>query len=212
MAKTSSIQLICFDLGGVLVRLANGWEDCCRRTGVSLPNAGEDAWAKHHELMLQYETGEIDDARYLVDAPAVLGGGVDAGAVVKVFDAWLIGMYPGAAELLDDLKARGLKTACLSNTNPRHWTTLTRTGAYEPLTRLDYRLASHELRVMKPHEDAYRKAEAATGFRSGQILFFDDRPENVAAARAVNWHAELIDRVDDSISQIREHLTAHGVF
>jgi HAD superfamily hydrolase (TIGR01509 family) len=211
MPETSPIKLVCFDLGGVLVRLAKGWEDCCQRTGVALPNAGEAAWAKHHELMLKYETGEIDDARYLTDAPTVLGGGVEADAVVKVFDAWLIGMYPGAAELIDELKSRGLKTACLSNTNPRHWATLTRTGAYEPLQRLDYRLASHELRVMKPHEDAYRKAEAATGFWGEQVLFFDDRPENVQAARDVNWHAELVDRVDDAVSQIRDHLAAHDI-
>jgi HAD superfamily hydrolase (TIGR01509 family) len=207
----TSVRLVCFDLGGVLVRIARGWDDACRRAGVSLPHSGEDAWRSHHDLMLRYETGETDEAGYMCEAPALVGGGVTGDAIVRVFDAWLLGMYPGAAEMLDELRSRGLKTACLSNTNARHWNTLNGKPEYEPLRRLDFRLASHELRIMKPHEQAYRRAEAATGFWGEQVLFFDDKMENVAAARAVNWKAELIDRADDAVSQIRDHLAAHGV-
>ena len=101
-AKTS-IRLVCFDLGGVLVRIARGWDDACRRAGVALPHAAEDAWARHHELMLRYETGELDEAGYLGEAPGVIGGGVGTDAIVRVFDAWLLGMYPGATELIDEL-------------------------------------------------------------------------------------------------------------
>src|SRR4030095_9932095 len=106
---------------------------------------------------------------------------------------------------------RRVPTACLPNTNPRHWNTLWRLDEYRPLTRLHHRLASHELRVMKPNETAYRRAEEATGFWGEQVLFFDDRPENIAAARAVRWKAELINRADDAIPQVREYLAAHGV-
>ena len=211
MSPKTSVRLVCFDLGGVLVRIARGWDDACRRAGVSLPHVGADAWARHHDLMLRYETGEIDEAGYLCEAPAVVGGGVTGDAIVRVFDAWLLGMYDGAGGLLDELNARGFKTACLSNTNARHWNTLNRLDAYAPLRRLDHRLASHELRVMKPAEQAYRRAEAATGFWGDQVLFFDDRRENVDAARAANWKAELIDRADDAIPQVREYLAAHGV-
>src|SRR5688572_14461546 len=34
MATTTSVRLVCFDLGGVLVRIARGWDDACRRAGV----------------------------------------------------------------------------------------------------------------------------------------------------------------------------------
>lgn len=205
------VRLVCFDLGGVLVRLARGWEDACCRAEVELSHVSTDDWARHHDLMIRYETGEIDEAGYISAAPGAVGGGVDAGAILRVFDAWLLGMYPGAAELIDELKSAGLKTACLSNTNARHWATLTRHDAYRPLGRLDYRLASHELRVMKPAELAYRRAEEATGFHGEQVLFFDDKPENVAAARVAQWNAELIDRADGAVSQIREYLASHRV-
>lgn len=207
----TSIRLVCFDLGGVLVRIARDWEDACRRAGVALPHATAADWERHHALMLRYETGEIDDGVYLAEAPACIGGGVAAEQIVRVFDAWLLGMYAGAADLLDELTGRGFKTACLSNTNPRHWDALSRLEEYRPLRRLDYRLASHELRVMKPHEEAYRLAEAATGLPGEQVLFFDDKHENVAAARAAGWKSEVIDRGDDAVPQIREYLAAHGV-
>ena len=131
--------------------------------------------------------------------------------IVRVFDAWLLGMYPGAAELIDELRGRGVKSACLSNTNPRHWGALLGREEYRPLQRLDFRLASHELRVMKPNERAYRMAEEATGFWGERVLFFDDKAENVVAARAVGWRAETVDRADDPVPQIREHLAAHRV-
>jgi HAD superfamily hydrolase (TIGR01509 family) len=120
-------------------------------------------------------------------------------------------MYPGAAGLIDELRDHGVKTACLSNTNPRHWAALAGRDEYRPLQRLDFRLVSHELRVMKPNERAYRMAEEATGFWGGRVLFFDDKPENVTAARAVHWKAEVVDRADDPVPQMREYLAAHGV-
>ena len=211
MPTTTPIRLVCFDLGGVLVRIARDWQDACGRAGVELPHTTAENRERHRALMLRYETGEIDDAAYLREAPGCVGEGVAAEQVVRVFDAWLLGMYPGAADLLVELKARGLKTACLSNTNARHWAALAGREEYRAIQQVDYRLASHELRVMKPNEAAYRRAEAATGFWGEQVLFFDDKPENVAAARAVNWKAEVIDRADDAVPQIRDYLAAHGV-
>jgi HAD superfamily hydrolase (TIGR01509 family) len=206
------VRLVCFDLGGVLVRLARDWPDACRRAGVELPHVSDADSDRHRALMRRYETGRIDDATYLREAcGCVAGGVVVADQLVRVFDAWLLGMYDGAAELLSDLKARGVMTACLSNTNARHWDALTGRDEYRPLRLLDHRLASHELGVMKPDEQAYRRAEAATGSGGGEVLFFDDKPENVIAARAVGWRAEVIDRADDAVPQVREFLVAHAV-
>ena len=210
MPGPTPVRLVCFDLGGVLVRIARSWQDACQRAAVELPHTAD--WERHRALMLRYETGQIDDAGYLREALGCVGEGVAAEQIVRVFDAWLLGMYEGAPELLDELTRRGFKTACLSNTNARHWSALTDRGEYRPLLRLDFRLASHELGVMKPHEQSYRRTEAATGLAGEQILFFDDKPENVIAARGVGWRSEVIDRADDAVPQIREFLSAHGVF
>jgi glucose-1-phosphatase len=208
--SSSPVRLVCFDLGGVLVRIARDWPDACRRAGVQL-EIDPSLWERHHELSLRYETGEFDEAGYLRELPACVPG-VPAEHVRRIFDAWLLGLYPGAADLLRDLKRRGLTTACLSNTNDRHWRTVMREDPqYRPLAELDYCLASHELGVMKPAEQIYRLAERRMGFKGEQVLFFDDKRENVEAARSVGWQSEVVDRADDAISQVREYLVAHGV-
>src|SRR5688572_21389161 len=122
----TSVKLVCFDLGGVLVRIVRNWAEAYQRAGVVPPSATEAAWAAHHDLMIRFETGEIDEPGYLAAAPGVVGNGVGPDAIVKIFDAWLLGMYPGAAELIDELRSRGVKAACLSNTNARHWGLLAR--------------------------------------------------------------------------------------
>lgn len=205
------VRLVCFDLGGVLVRIARDWTDACRRADVDPTTVGGDTWANHHALMLRYETGQLDEAGYAREVPACVPG-LRTDDILRVFDAWLLGMYDGADQLLRDLRARGLATACLSNTNARHWRTLTeRPDLYRPLADLDHQFVSYEIGVMKPDPAAYRHVETATGRSGGEVLFFDDRPENIAAARAVGWRAEQVDRVDDAVTQIREHLHHHGV-
>ncbi len=205
-----AVRFVCFDLGGVLVRVARDWADACARAGVAIAAPSDEEMRLHRDLMVRYETGHLDEAGYLAEVPRCVPG-VEPDAVVRVFDAWLLGLYPGAADLIDDLRSRGLRVGCLSNTNDRHWRTLLGHPSYAALARLDHRFASHELRAMKPDERAYRRVEARTGLGGRQILFFDDRPENVAAARAVGWRAERVDRADDAVSQIREFLAAHEV-
>jgi putative hydrolase of the HAD superfamily len=205
------VRLVVFDLGGVLVRIARNWVDACERAGVSLAADDPAAWGKHQQLLLRYESGELDESGYLRELPGCLPG-VSVESVNRAFDAWLLGMYPGAAELIAELKRHGIATACLSNTNERHWRTIIQTDPqYTALAKLDHLFASHEMRVMKPNERAYRRVEESTGVRGGQILFFDDKEENVQAARAVGWRAERVDHFEQPVGQIRMYLTAHGV-
>jgi len=73
------------------------------------------------------------------------------------------------------------------------------------------RLASHELGAVKPDEEIHRKAERLLEAAPAEILFFDDTEENIDAARAFGWNAELIDHAGDPAAQAAEHMRAHGV-
>jgi putative hydrolase of the HAD superfamily len=169
---------------------------------VTLDQSNKEARRKHRELMIRYETGHLDEEGYLDEVPDCVPGATRQ-AVCLAFDAYLLGLYPGAAELIGDLRGAGIATGCLSNTNERHWRMMMGHPDYAALRDLAHRFASHDLGVMKPAEAAYRHVERATGFSGRQILFFDDKPENVEAARAVGWRAERIDHVDDPVMQMR---------
>ena len=97
---------------------------------------------------------------------------------------------PQAREVLETLRARGLTIGVLSNTLPNIWPTLEAIGLAD---LIDVALSSCALGIHKPELEVFRLAARELGVACGEVLFLDDKPENVAAARAVGMRAELVD-------------------
>lgn len=208
-------QIVCFDLGGVVVRICHGWREAAERAGLPCHpelTSGESA-QERADIMHAHEIGLLDDPSYFRRFAAISGGRYTPEEVERVHDAWLLGEYPGVGELIDGLNRRGVTTACLSNTNPRHWRMLgERDGGLDfPAFRsIQVRHASHLLGAAKPGRAIFDAFEAETGARGPAILFLDDREENVAAARAAGWRAEWIDPGAPPAGVIAERLRRHG--
>ena len=208
------IELVCFDLGRVLVRICNDWLHACTVAGVRAPAAAPDlaAKARLHELVCRVEVGDFDHDAFCREAGPALG--LSPKDVSSIWDAYPRGPYPGAIDLLDDLKAAGVRTACLSNTNHNHWRLLRDSAShtYFPFDRLNYAFASHLLRLRKPDAAIYAHVERAAGVQGKAVVFFDDLPENVAAAAARGWNAYRVDPASDNpVPQIRKWLADQGV-
>lgn len=206
------IQLVCFDLGGVLVKICGDWAEACRLAGVSKPTTMSDAQTVQHvdAINTRYETGQIDDASF--ERQVAEATGLTPQVVATLCGVWLKGPYPGAEALLDRLESTGVRTACLSNTNARHWRIMNgETSPALPLERLHYRFASHRIGVMKPQPQAYEHVERTSGTDPESILFFDDSTENCHAARQCGWQAEQIDPQGDTVGQMQTHLQRYGM-
>ena len=210
---SSQIRLVCFDLGRVLIRICDGWREACGVAGVEAPAAelSREQWAGLLKLINRIEVGEggIDD--FCAQAARCLG--IESDVVARVWRHWTLGPYPGAVELLAELRGRGVKTACLSNTNVRHWEVLNDPAdpQYPVLAGLDFRFASHVIRRRKPDEGAYEHVERETGVAGGGILFFDDLPENIEGANRLGWRARLVERCENPVPLIREALRREGL-
>jgi HAD superfamily hydrolase (TIGR01509 family) len=209
-----SIDLVVFDLGRVLVRICDGWQHACAVAGVAAAPRGElsaEAYARVHATMCAHEVGEIDVDGFARAAAPHLG--VSHADFVAMHNAYTRGLYPGAAQLLDDLRAAGVKTACLSNTNASHWGIMSDPAhaSFVPFDKFDRRFASHLLRARKPDDRIYAHVEQATGVAPGRIVFFDDVEENVAAAARRGWHAHRIALDRNPVAQVREHLQRHEI-
>ena len=210
----SDVQLVVFDLGRVLVRICDGWRHACEVAGVQVPARGPDqaSMAALHELICRVEVADMSPGEFCAAAAPVLG--LEESDVVATWNAYTRGTYPGAAQLLHELRAAGVATACLSNTNATHWQLMEdpASHSYFPFDRLTHAFASHLLRLRKPDDAIYAHVERATGAAGGAIVFFDDIAENVDAARRRGWHAYRIDPApDDPLPQVRSRLRAHGV-
>lgn len=211
-ANSSSIRLVVFDLGRVLVRICRDWQHACERGGLDHLAIDPAQAPKLRNVLLRAEVGKISADQFYREAAHCMG--CSPQQIGQISDAFVVAPYPGAADLLAELSAAGVRTACLSNTNEHHWSILSEPGhrAWLPMDRLDYRFASHLLRARKPDEAIYAHVEQDVGLLPGAILFFDDVRENVEAARRRGWNADWIDPApDEPIVQIRDSLRRHGV-
>jgi FMN phosphatase YigB (HAD superfamily) len=201
-------RLVVFDLGRVLVRICDGWQHAFERAGVTLPHDVLDAPTRERLLdgVKRIEVGETPVEAFCEEIAGHLRLSCDV--VTRMWRGYCLGPFDGADRLLADLAAAGATTACLSNTNPEHWRTLT--DPDDPhgrvINRLDHQFASHLLRARKPDAAIYEQVERATGFAPAQITFFDDLAENVATARERGWRAYLIERCENPIPTIRKYL------
>jgi HAD superfamily hydrolase (TIGR01509 family) len=192
----------------VLIRVCDGWRDACARVGISFSDDGPDERIARQmaEIVHRWDSGLIDLKQFAREIAPLRG--INPDDVIRIHDAYLLGPFPGVTELIDELNTAGLKTACLSNTNAGHWTLMSTSGGanFLPLDRLSYQFASHLIGCCKPDERIYRHVEEQTGFRGSQIMFFDDRAENVEAARKRGWRGHVIEIDGEPIAQVRRHL------
>jgi putative hydrolase of the HAD superfamily len=208
-----SNDLIVFDLGRVLVRICDGWQDAFQRAGVSLSHDVLDESVRRRLLagVSRIEVGEMPVQAFCEEVAGCLG--LECEVVTRMWRGYTLGPFEGADELLSDLAAARATTACLSNTNAEHWRVLT--DPADPhgvvINRLDHHFASHILRARKPDPAIYAHVEQATSFAPNQIVFFDDLPENIHAAKARGWRAHLIERCDNPIPTIRRILVDEAI-
>lgn len=212
-------KVVCFDIGGVLVRICRSWAEACEKAGVAVRArewlAGEHAIAARSEVMRAYQNGELSTAAYYEGMRGALEQHYTLDEIESIHDAWLLEEYVGVSELVQELAALpGVTTACLSNTNERHWDVLVPAqgdARFPSIMALGKRFASHLMRASKPDPRIFLEFQRYVGARPADILFFDDGEPNVLAARSQGWRAETVDPLGDTSSQLRNYLQAHGL-
>jgi putative hydrolase of the HAD superfamily len=94
-------------------------------------------------------------------------------------------------DLAREIKARGVKTAILSNM-PFDLLAELR-SKFDWLDEFEVQIWSCDLGVIKPDSGIYQACLSALECEAGRTLFFDDRPRNVEAARQVGMEAYVFE-------------------
>ena len=208
MHNGSAIKVVCFDLGGVVVRICRTWDEGCAAAGLPVRDPEKRAATKdaRRGLIAQFQTGRIDGAAFAHRISQSMDGLYSPDEILAVHHAWIRGEYDGIIGIVDELHSAGIATATLSNTNHEHWSQMVTAPAVQ---RIRHLLASHLLGLHKPEPEVFRAAESHLNARPHEILFFDDLQQNVDAARTCGWIAEPIDPRKETAPQIRRVLSKH---
>lgn len=190
---------VCFDLGGVLVKICTDWNVALGR------DLGAPAWGiDEPAIFAQYQSGQVERPEYVQQLASHLG--TSESHALAAHQRILLEPYEGTLELVLELKAHGITTGCLSNTNELHWIEMTMSQRFPAITHLEHKMASHIVGLSKPDKQIFEAFEHLSGAEPSQIVYFDDSATNVSAAHSYGWHAVLIDPNGDTATQMRGQL------
>ena len=168
-------NLIVFDIGNVLLRFS---KDRARKNFDRI-ESGSGAPLVHAmwetRLGVDLERGRLTGRDFLRNVPVRMGYNAFADAFRDIFTPIRQNL-----RLLETL-SKTHDTALLSNTSDIHWPYLFKT--YPALKSARWKFGSHRLKLMKPDPRIYRTLSRRTGYDYKDIVYVDDHPGFVKAAK-----------------------------
>ena len=194
---TDDIEVLLFDLGGVLLHL----NDTLDTFDVRMSDVDfRERWLLSDSTR-QHESGRISFDEFAHGMLDELELPYDADEFARRFDAWPGEMYDQTLSLLDSLSNR-YRLAVLSNVSARHWELPRIAQHIEP--RVEHTFLSYKTGLLKPDAETYSDVVSTLGTSPERILFFDDNILNVKAARSQGLRAAHTIGGDQLIANLRE--------
>ncbi len=179
------IQVVLFDLGGVLIELSG--VSTMTRWAKDIETA-EQLWTQWlaSPAVRAFETGRIgprDFADQLIEEMALP---VSPEAFIEAFTHWPRGLFPGAMALVERISPRYTRAA-LSNSNALHWPRIMHEMGLEGV--FEHAFASHLIGKLKPDPEVFEHVLSTLDCDPSVVLFMDDNRLNVEAAQAFGMPA-----------------------
>jgi len=182
------IRAVLFDYGLVLSGPPDpaAWERLRRLLGADDASFHAAYWKPRHD----YDRGALDGPGFWRVVARELGRSLSAEEVAELLAADVeLWTQPNQAMIdwATALQRAGVRTGILSNIGDAMETGVRLRCPW--IADFAHHTFSHRLRMVKPEAGIYRHAIEGMGVPAGQVLFVDDRLENVEAARAEGLQA-----------------------
>jgi FMN phosphatase YigB (HAD superfamily) len=180
--------VIVFDLGKVLVDF--DYSIAARQIAArsTQPPENLDAFLSNSSVLIQFETGLVTRQEFFEQVRNATGFLGDIGEFGGMFADIFAEISP-MIELHSELRRRGLKTYIFSNTNDLAIEHIRRNFPF--FQNFDGYIFSYEVKAMKPDAPIYQALEQMTGKRGHEIIYIDDRAENIAGGAERGWRTIL---------------------
>ncbi len=195
-----NIEVVLFDLGGVLIELA-GVEKMLEWS----PGLGstDELWRRwlHSDSVRRFETGSAGRDEFAAGVIGEFGLPVGPDEFIAAFTWWPRAVFPGAVELLATMRER-YRLASVSNTNEIHWNRFS--GAWSLDASFHDNFPSHLVGKLKPDADYFTHVLDTVGVPAHRVLFIDDNVINVDAAARLGLVARRVAGVDGARQAFRD--------
>jgi len=185
--RDSSTEALLFDLGGVVFGI--DFESACSHwaTHAGVPAQTIKSRFRVDEWYERHEKGEIGAAEYFDALRDTLGITISDQQLAAGWNAIFEDEPAEVFELFESLSSR-IPIYAFSNSNVTHQDFWERKYA-KTLGLFRQVFVSCDLGLRKPEAAAFRHVAACIGTEPGNLLFFDDRAENVDGARDIGMSA-----------------------
>ena len=182
------IKTVVFDLGKVLLDF--DYSIAARRVGERGKMAAAEVkhFIDHSPLLFRLERGLMTSQQFYHEVSTATGFAGNFDEFRDFFSDIFAPINP-MVELQGHLRKQGFPTFIFSNTNDIAIAHIRRT--YPFFANFDGYILSFEHGAMKPDAGLYEVVERETGRKGDEILYLDDRAENVAAGATRGWQVIL---------------------
>jgi 2-haloacid dehalogenase len=181
-------KAVVFDLGKVLVDF--DYSIAARRIAargkLTLLQIG--AFINQSRLFVEYESGRVTTQQFYDEIRGVTGFRGDLAEFSNCFADIFTEIEP-MVQLQAELQRRGMSAYAFSNTNELAAEHIRRRFPF--YGKFDGCILSFEHGAMKPDARLYEVVERQSGRREAELLYLDDRPENITAGAMRGWQVIL---------------------
>jgi putative hydrolase of the HAD superfamily len=185
VATDEQIEVVLFDIGGVLARFA-GLEVLQELTGAASELDVSARWLMS-PWVRKFESGGCSDEEFSAGIVEEWNLPYTAEEFLEVFPTWLDPPFAGGLELLAEASEH-VGVGCLSNTNSLQWRGMI--SHWPHAGYFKHRFLSFELGAVKPDAAIFARVIERLPVPPGRVLFLDDVALNVEGARAAGLRSE----------------------
>jgi len=193
--------VLVFDLGKVLVDFDYS---IAARSIVPLCSSPCDPakfFTQHAGLLEQYELGKLTTQEFFNQIKTVTGFS-GSEAEFSAFFADIFTPMQAMIDLQSELRKTRLPAYIFSNTNSLAVEHIRKRFPF--FSDFDAYVLSYEHGAMKPSARLYEIVERASGRKGAEIIYMDDRPENVEAGLARGWRGILHESAETTRSALQK--------
>jgi putative hydrolase of the HAD superfamily len=199
---------VMFDYGGVVSQplSAEDLASLAAAAGASVPALQRVYW----RWRSAYDLAELDAPGYWRQVGRSLGRGfseAEISELIRLDSASWLRLQAGTVALIEDLAAAGRPLALLSNAPGVLAEAI---GGLPVAAYFGHLIFSCQLKLAKPDPECYNRALATLGASAEDVIFIDDRAENVAAAAALGLRSVHFTSPDEARAAVAERLADRG--